>query len=250
MTYDQCISWLQTIGGIPQNNEDENFQRIVPPMFLYAENRIYRELQFLAQLGTQTATLTANNRDFTLPASVLSLVSMVVCTPVGVVTNNTIRTPPLERIPAELIDFLWPQSSYKPGVPKKYALLGNLPTISGSTADLASPYIKVRLMPTPDRAYTTELFGRVQPTGISPDDPQTFLSIKYPELLLAACMVYITGYQRDYGAQSDDPQRAMSWEQQYTTLRQGVMLEAAQQRGEGPGWTAATPAPATQPRAP
>jgi len=42
----------------------------------------------------------------------------------------------------------------------------------------------------------------------------------------------------------------VTWETTYTTLRQGVMLESAQLRGEGPGWTAAVPAPATQPRAP
>jgi len=92
--------------------------------------------------------------------------------------------------------------------------------------------------------------GVIRPQRLSSDNPQTFLSVTYPELFLAACMVWGCGYQRDYGAQADDPARAMSWETQYTNLRQGVMLEAAQLRGEGPGWTATTPAPAAQPRAP
>ena len=36
--------------------------------------------------------------------------------------------------------------------------------------------------------------------------------MRYPELLLCACMVFASGYQRDFGAQAEDPQKAVSWE--------------------------------------
>jgi len=252
MNYDNMVSRLQTMLGISQNNEDIDFTRIIPDMFAYAEGRIYRELQFLATKGTQTAQLTANNRELALPRSVIYLDHMSVITPVGAITNSSTRSPPLQRILPEALDYLWPQSSYKPSVPTKYTIVGNLPVVASTalTIALSNPSYTIRLMPTPDKAYFVELYGGVRPTPLSPDNPETILTIIYPELFEACCMVFGTGYQRDYGAQADDPARAMSWETQYTNLRQGVMLEAAQLRGEGPGWTAATPAPAVQPRAP
>jgi hypothetical protein len=48
MNYDQVIKNIQTLAEIPLNQEDENFKRIIPLMFTYADNRIYRELEFLA----------------------------------------------------------------------------------------------------------------------------------------------------------------------------------------------------------
>jgi len=57
------------------------------------------------------------------------------------------------------------------------------------------------------------------------------LSVYYPELLIAACMVYGSGYQRDFGAQADDPAKAVSWEAQYAALRQGVMEQVARMAG-------------------
>jgi hypothetical protein len=106
-------------------------------------------------------------------------------------------------------------------------------------------------MPSPDRIYIGEVYGGIQPRPLSDSNPETYLSRYYAELLIAACMVFLTGYQRDYGAQSDDPQRAMSWEAQYQTLKAGVTQETGRQRGEGPGFTALPPAQqAQQPRSP
>jgi len=241
MTYDELVSRLYTLLVIPRNNEDSDFLNILPAMFEYADGRIYRELDFLTTLITQPITLVALNREIALPASVLSLRQVKVCTPVGAITNNSSRVT-LDRINPETLDVFWPQAGYKPSVPKKYAVVGN-------GGDLTSPHI-IRFMPTPDRAYSCELLGMIRPAPPSPSNQQTYLTVTYPALYVAACMVFGTGYQRDYGAQADDPARAMSWETTYTTLRQGVMLEAAQLRGEGPGWTAMTPAPAAQPRAP
>ena len=63
MTYDQVIKALQTLLEIPLNQEDENFRRIIPLMFTYADNRIYRELEFLATTAMTAGTLTVGNRE-------------------------------------------------------------------------------------------------------------------------------------------------------------------------------------------
>lgn len=234
MTYDEVVSQLKTLLSVELNDEDFNFTRIIPGMFLYADGRIYRELRFLAKKITQPTQLVALNREFDLPSNVRVLRAINVMTPLGPISYTSKRNP-LERISAEMLDFAWPQASFKPGIPQKYAVLG--------TQEVGSDvsYI-VRLMPTPDKAYAAELVGDIRPDPLAPENPETFLSVMYPELFIAACMVFGTGYQRDYGAQSDDPGRAVSWESQYASLRQGVMLEVARMAGTTEQEATAAPA--------
>lgn len=263
MQYDEIMSTLMTLAVVPLNAEDDKFQRIIPATFLYADGRIYRELNFLATDITQPFTLTALEREHLLPADVITPRTISVCTPPGPITRNSRKYFP-ERISPEALDIFWPQPNFKPGIPKKYAIVGMRPPLEvlpqpPQTGTQPVPpnfaserfIYAVRFMPSPDRAYTAEVFGGVQPKVLSQSNPETFLSVNYAELFIACCMVFITGYQRDYGAASDDPQRAQSWEAQYKSLREGVALEAGMQRGEGPGFTALPPAGmAQQPRSP
>jgi len=227
ITYDEIVSQLKTMLSVEMNDEDVNFTRIIPGMMLYADGRIYRELKFLAQKITQPVTLTALNREFSLPPNVRVLRAINVMTPVGPVSLTSKRNP-LERISVEMLDFVWPDASYKPGVPQKYAVLGLSTPMPLPGADIV---YQIRVMPTPDKAYSAELLGDIRPDPLAPENPQTFLSVYYPELLIAACMVYGSGYQRDFGAQADDPAKAVSWEAQYAALRQGVMEQVARMAG-------------------
>jgi hypothetical protein len=227
MTYDETVSQLKTLLAVEMNDEDANFTRVLPSMMLYADGRIFRDLPFLAQKITQPATLIANNREFLLPPNVRVLRAINVMTPVGPITLTSKRNP-LERISVESLDFYWPDASYKPGVPQKYAILGLSTPAPLPGADIV---YQVRVMPTPDKAYSAELLGDIRPDPLAPENPETFLSVYYPELLIAACMIYGTGYQRDFGAQADDPARAVSWEAQYAALRQGVGQQVARMAG-------------------
>lgn len=265
MNYDEITSTLMVLAAIPRNSEDSNYQKVLPAAFAYADGRIYRELNFLATDVTQQVPLVANVRDVTLPEDILTVHYVNVCTPAGPVTDNS-RRRPLERVSEAALNMFWPQPSFKRNVPKKYAIIGERPPIpppvsSGPPIQGVQPapftfppekfVYTLRFMPTPDRAYVTEVNGGVQPKGLSQSNPETYLSVRYPELFIACCMVFITGYQRDYGAQSDDPSRAVSWEGQYTVLKNSVQLESSMQRGEGPSWTSLQPAPiAQQPRSP
>jgi hypothetical protein len=265
MNYDEITSTLIVLAGVPRNSEDSNYQKVLPAAFHYAEGRIYRELSFLATDIITPVPLVAMTREQLLPENILSVRSVSICTPPGAVTSNSRRFYP-ERVSPEAVDMFWPQPNFKPGVPKKYAIIGVRPPTpppvpSGPPVQGVQPaplvffperfIYALRLMPSPDRAYTAEVYGGVEPALLSQSNPETFLSTKYPELLIACCMVFITGYQRDYGAQADDPQRAVSWEAQYTALRAGIALEAGEMRGEGPGFTALPPAQlAQQPRSP
>lgn len=264
MNYNEVIAALQVLGAIPQNSEDANFQKLVPSMFHYADGRIYRELTFLHTDVTSEILLTAFAREIALPRNVLTVRSVAILTPrdplntPAELTPNKRRHHP-ERVSPEAIDMFWPQANFKPGVPRKYAIVGyqvppeELPSPEPPDTQPRQPVyvpekfiLRLRLMPAPDRAYGAEIFGGVEPEILSERNPETLLSRYYSELLIAACMVYLTGYQRDYGAASDDPQRAVSWESQYQTLRDSIALELKRARGEGPGFTALPPAAGAQ----
>jgi hypothetical protein len=259
MTYNEAVSWLQTMLEIPLNQTDVNFQRLVPLMFLYAEGRIYTDLAFLVTTITQQDRVTALNRELALPDNVRQLDQISVCTPAGPITNSSKRKT-LERITPAALDMFWPQPSYKPNVPQKYALIGGTPQpfLHWTPYALTPPpplpvtppqawFQVVRMMPTPDKSYTVELTGTIRPNTLSPTNNETFLSTRYPELLMCACMVFACGYQRDFGAQAEDPAKAVSWEMQYQALSKGVTVEQARMRGEGPGFTVQPPAPAAHP---
>lgn len=230
MTYDEVVVTLHTMLAVPLNSEDSNFTRIIPTMFAYADGRIYRELQFLATTTSQTAPVIARNREMLLPDNILVLRLVNICTPVGPITFNT-RRHDLERISPEALDMFWPQSSLRPGIPKKYALVGSTPP-SVVPGQLQALTYTLRFMPSPDKAYQAEFLGVIRPEILSSTNRETFLSVHYPDLFICACMVFGSGYQRDYGAQADDPARAMSWETQYKYLRDAIAAEAARMRGE------------------
>lgn len=241
--YDEWLKAMQTLCIIPLNQTDENFQRMTERALEYGENRIYRELNFLPMLNSATALLTINNREAALPVTVLVLESINVLTPVGALGNSSVRHT-LERVSVQALDIFWPQASFLPGVPQKYALIGAM-TVGPPQAFSYT----ARMAPEPDAAYTAEYIGVVRPNPLSSLNTTTYLSTFYPDLLIAACMVFMAGYQKDFGAQSEDPQKGMSWEKTYTSLREGALLEQARMRGEGPGWSEQAPAPiANQPR--
>jgi hypothetical protein len=237
MNYDQTLKQLQTLLEIPLNQEDENFKRIVPLMFTYADNRIYRELEFLATTAVTAGTLTANNRETPLPSTMIVLRQMNVLVPAGPIWARMTVRKVLERVSPEALDMIWgSQGRYDAnfdavvptpaGVPEKYAIVGTSTAAFPQTLS----YI-VRLMPTPDQAYAAEFFGVIRPALLSPVNTETFLSVNYPDLFCAACMVFASGYQRDFGAQADDPAKAMSWNGMYETLRQSAMMEAGRMKG-------------------
>ena len=70
----------------------------------------------------------------------------------------------------------------------------------------------VVLGPAPGAGYTVENTGLFQPAAMSASVTTTYIGNVYGELLIAACMVWLSGaLLRNFGAQSGDPQMAMSW---------------------------------------
>lgn len=235
MNFKQYVQTMQTMLVIPLNNTDSNFELIIPRMIEYAELRLYRELDFLATLGTQTSICTASSRNVPAPATSVVIEGINIITPVGSSADAGVRHP-LRRVSIPYMDAWWPAASTTttaPSVPTVYSL------ISSGTA--SPSYYTARVAPTPDAVYNVEFVGTFRPTPLSSNNQETFISVNLPDVFVAASMIFGVGYQRDFGAQAADPQAGLSWEKIYSDLRDGLNIESLRQKAMSADWGAKMP---------
>lgn len=228
LTYSSYVTALSTLTVIPSTNTD--FLAILPNTIDYAEQRIYRELNILSSVVTDASSaFTAGNRNFALPNTTTFVVvnGINVVTPVSTQPDSGTRNQ-LIPVAKEYLDAVWPSSTGS-SVPQYFAMLTQTAIVVG---------------PWPDQAYTVEVIGTQRPLALSSTNPQTFLSVNLPDLFLAASMVFMSGYMRDFGAQSDNPQQAQSWESQYQALKTSADAEEMRKRFMGSAWSSLTQGPA------
>ncbi len=230
-------TWLNTITDLlVATTGDVNFTTIITPMIDYAEQRIYRELDPLNTLSMQTGTLSTGTRSFTLPSANGTFVvvdRINVLTPASATNLNLGTRNPVLPTSKETLDYLYPSSTGS-AVPQYFGML------TQNTIAFA---------PWPDQAYTVEVTGTIRPTTLSTTNLTTILTWYYPDLFVAASMVFGTGWQRDFGAQTSDPSASVSWETQYQALLRSAQIEEYRKKFGSEGWSSKQPDPiATPPR--
>lgn len=243
MTYDELQQSLLilTSRASAANNyaPPTDFVNILPRALEYGQNRIFREMTFLATRAEDSSlTFSGNTRSLTLSAATTIILvpeGLSILTPIGAV-------PPLGRRVGttqgslDLIDVFFPDESQTADPTNKSILF----YWAMKDADT------IVVGPTPNDTFGAAITGLFQPAGISATNQTTYVSLVYPELLEAACMIYLSGYLRNFGAQSDTPQMAQSWETQYKTLAADARAEEERRRGAGQGWSQNTPTPLAQ----
>lgn len=181
---------------------------------IYAEHRISRDLVLLAERVIDTSlTTTAGSRYLNMAdmywGQLTVVENLALIVPSGETTSDGTRYS-FDATSLDALDMIWPQESL---------------TMNPSDATWIGRYWamlddhNVALAPTPDDAYQAVFTGLRYPAPLSTTNTETYISQWYPALLMAACMVFLTGaLKRNFGAQADDPQQAMSWERQYELL--------------------------------
>jgi hypothetical protein len=218
LTYAQYVTELATLTVIPE--DDTSFVSNLPTVINYSEERCYRELNLLATIVRDSSSnATANSRDFTLPSSlgrfvVVNGINFV--TPVGSTTSDGTRNGLLQTS-RDYIDYTWPSNtaSASTTVPELFAMITDQTVIFG---------------PPPGDTFNVEVVGTIRPTPLSDSNTTTYLSLYLPDLFMAASMVFMSGYQKNFGAQADDPKMAQSWETQYQILFKSANTEETRKR--------------------
>ena len=207
-----------------------------PLVINYAEARIYREVCPLAtRLQNASSVAVAGQRTIglgTFNNQPVALEGIALVTPAG--------TPPAqgqrwqyEKVSLDFIDSIWPVEATTMSPSAAY------PELYWAMLDAQN----IVLAPTPDQAYVAEGTGIFRASPLSAANPSTYISTFYPDLFLSACMISVAGFERDYGAQSEDPKLALSWEGIYQGLKVGALLEEQMRRGQmvDAGGTAKSP---------
>lgn len=227
LTYATYKTALATLSVVPET--DPNWLAILPDTIDYAELRIYRDLDLLSTVITNTSfSATANSSKVQLPqGTFVTLQNVNVITPVGTSSPDLGTRNPVLPVSKEYIQYSWPNSS-NAGVPEYFAMIDERTFSFG---------------PWPDADYLLEIIGTYRPETLSATNTQTFISQYLPDLFLMASMIFISGYQRNFGRQSDDPAMAQSYESQYQSLLRGATVEEYRKKFAASGWTSISPSP-------
>lgn len=231
LTYASYKTALATLSVVPET--DPNWLAILPDAIDYAELRIYRDLDLLSTVQTLSSfSTTANASKVQLPSGTfVTLQNINVISPAGTGDPDNGTRNPVLPVSKEYIQYSWPNST-NAGIPKYFAMIDER-TFS--------------LGPWPDAAYTLEIIGTYRPETLSSTNTTTFVSQYLPDLFLMASMIFISGYQRNFGRQSDDPAMAQSYEAQYQALLRGATVEEYRRKFQASGWTSMSPSPVATP---
>lgn len=214
------------------DSADANFQALLPSIIDYAELRLCQDVDFLSTVSSIVAAVAPGSRVLTFPITAfITLQNINVLTPAGTADPNIAKRNPCLMVTKEFLNFEWP-SSVGAALPQKCAMFNQN---------------SLALGPWPDLAYSVEIVGTVRPASLSQTNATTFISTYLPSHFMMASMVYGSGYQRNFGAQSGDPAMATSYESQYQALLKPAQLEEARKKFESSGWTSMSPAVAATP---
>ena len=228
------MSYIQQMAEMAVVDQtDVNFLAILPAMITYAENRMYRDIDFLFTTISITGyAVTAGSRQINIPQGTLVVSQQInLITPAGSSSgDNNVRNPLLATT-KEYLDMVYGDSGYT-GQPLYYA-----PFIDSTY--YVGPYA--------DQTYYVEIVGTYRPTSLSSTNLTTFISLYLPDVFLMASLIYISAYQRNFGRMSDDPSMAQSYESQYQGLLKGAVVEEARKKYQSSGWASMSPPVASSP---
>lgn len=213
---------------------DPNFVQILPQAIAYAEQRLYRELDLLATVTRVSGPLTAGSRNFSLPQYNGRI---IVTNGFNVITPSTTTNPDLGTrhqmapVSRDFLDAAWGSASGA-GLPEFYAPITDQVFIVGAW---------------PDQNYTIEVIGTLRPDPLTVSNNATFLTLFLPDLFVAASMIFMAGYQQNFGSQADNPQMAQSWESQYEKLFASANVEEQRKRYASGAWGSLSPTPIATP---
>ena len=227
LTYSQYVTQISTMAVVPST--DANFLAILPSMITYAENRIYRDLDLLSTVSSNTSyTLANGTRSLTFAlGDFITIQEVNVITPAGTTVPDNGTRVNLLPVTKEWVNRVYGSSSSK-SVPAYFAM-------QNQNTLLFAPWS--------NGAYTLEIVGTIRPDSLSATNTSTFVSTYLPDLLIMASMIYIAAFQRNFSStMANDPQMPVTYEMQYQTLLKSATVEEFRKKFEAGGWTSMSPA--------
>jgi len=221
---------LQTVSGVVQG-VDAWFNNLVPAMLNYAELRIQRDLDLLPLLSSNTYTLSNTNNLLQVPVGDFVTVQDLV---VGGV--------PLLPTTKEFLQNVYGPSGTK-AQPLYFAMVGGDSSTAGNT------YNNIIVGPYPDQNYPVVVWGTIRMPSLYynatvslANSGTTFISTYLPDLLVTASLIFVSLFQRNFGAATDNsPEMGVTYETQYQALLKSALVEEARKKFQSTGWQSESP---------
>lgn len=245
-----AVVQTQETGGV-YSFVDPAMQGALPSILNYAEGRITRDIDPLASRTSKIYALTAGAPVFSVDPNDFQVVQTieVVQTSDNTITGNVVNSVPVVPVSPEFIQNVYGGISSS-GTPQYYAMYGSAYNSEQDTVT------NVLFGPPPAFGFFIRVNGtQRQPSlyqnavsGIA-DTEFTYISQWYPDLLIVASMIYVSGFQRNWAAASDDPQMAQTYETQYRALLAGAASQEDKRKQQASAWSSyGTPTSATPTR--
>jgi len=253
MVYTDWLTAMVTYLNIADTAGITAFTALAPRFIEYAELRMQRDpdLDFLATRVVDLSQMTTGGmRSVAIPANFVVHEGANRIIPAGSrpYAGGAMRIP-LQRTSRQFCDFIWPNetSVLTPDSLTSwyYALFSQQePAPAPAEADeLVSLPSSIIIAPTPDNEYVVEQTGTQRIPPLSATNTSNFMTLWLPDMYIAASMVAASGYQRDFGAQTSDPNMAVSWERIYQDLKNGAAVESLRQKARVDGFSPFPPQP-------
>lgn len=224
LTYNDFVNTIANITTMDSTQPE--FAQILPRAIEYAEDRIYREIDLINTVYINDETsLTPGNRNFALPPAPYG--NYLTVQGINVIPQALLQRVQLQPVAIAFLNAVW-GSPANASVPQYFAMVNQDNLIVG---------------PWPDAPYRVEVIGTFQPEPLSETNPTTQLTIYLPDLFIAAAMIFMSGWQRDFGSQADNPAQAQSWSSQYDVLFKSANLLELRKKFAGIGWTSLSSLP-------
>lgn len=241
-----AVAQTQTTGGV-SSFVDGPLQNVLPQILSYAEGRIQRDIDALQASVVNQYTLTVGNNQLTIPIGDFLIIETLELLQMS--GSTIVNSTPLIPVSKEFIQNCY-SGVFSSGVPKYYAMYSN------PFGEDPNTNTNILLGPSPNYAYTVNVNGTIRMPSLYQfalpglaDTSYTYISQWLPDLLLMASMIFISGYQRNFSANSDSPDMPVNYEKQYRSLLAGAIAEENRKGAMGSGWSAyATPVTATPTR--
>lgn len=211
MNYTEFVARLANVAVY--NPSDPDFLALVPQALEHAELRCYRDLDPIAARARLPQSVAPGGSSILLPAECVAVRA------VWLLAGGAWRR--LDRRGPEFLRLY--SADGVAGVPRYWG------TIDGLSVDLAPGWAAGGQA---EIDYTRRL------NGMSAAVPETWLGTWVPDLLFAAAMVFVAGFQKDFGAQAAD---GASWEAAYQAALMGAVVEERRRKSDGPWDNSRTP---------
>ena len=156
------VQQIATMAVVESTNPE--FQIILPQCITYAENRMYRDLDFLfTSIATTAYSTTIGSRDIVVPQGTFVVPEQInIITPAGTTDPDLGTRVPLLPTTKEFLDACYGSGlAANRGVPQYWVPFDDYHFLVG-------PY--------PDASYTCEIVGTYRPDSLSVSKKTTFIS--------------------------------------------------------------------------